>query len=72
MIDLEFEYDVQVRSEETGLHRFLTLSDAMAYAKTDASAWKISFSIPSGERVRLIRSTDTGDNPDTWFYEPSF
>jgi hypothetical protein len=62
--------DIQTRSEETGLRTFSTLVNAFTHAKEDLTVWKISFEVPSGERVRLVRNTDQGDDLNTWFYEP--
>jgi hypothetical protein len=45
----------QVRDEEGGLEYFDTLKEALEKAKKNRSIWKISFSLPSEERVRLVR-----------------
>lgn len=46
--------DFQTRSEESGLNNFPSLALALEAAALDYSIWKISFSLPNGERVRLI------------------
>lgn len=61
----------QTRSEETGMARFATLKEAIAYANEDPSVWKISFGVKNvhggSERIRLVRFP-----PDisTWVYAP--
>lgn len=54
----------QCRSEETGLSYWATFKAALKHAEEDASVWKISFSLPTGERVRLVLRSGT------WVYEP--
>lgn len=49
--------EFQTRSEESGLQFFSSLRDALNTAEKDQSIWKISFSLPNGERVRLVRTT---------------
>ena len=48
-------FSVQLRSEETGIQHVPTLSEALRIAQADPSIWKVSFSLPTGERVRLVR-----------------
>jgi len=48
-------FTVQTRSELNGINEYLKLSDAFMVAEADETIWKISFSLPTGERVRLIR-----------------
>lgn len=43
---------------------FDTLSSAFTYADTHRDVWKISFTVPTGERVRLVRDAITND----WVY----
>jgi hypothetical protein len=57
--------EVQLRKESGALIFKDTLNEAIEYAKQDFDVWKISFAIPSGERVRLIRTPD-----HRWQYEP--
>lgn len=54
--------EFQTRSEENGLQFFSSLKDALNTAEKDQSIWKISFSLPNGERVRLVRIVE-------WKYE---
>lgn len=49
-------FEVQTRSESGECRYFTTLAEAMQEAEADTAIWKISFSIPTGERVRLVRS----------------
>lgn len=49
--------EFQTRSEENGLQFFSSLKDALNTAEKDQSIWKISFSLPNGERVRLVSHT---------------
>jgi hypothetical protein len=58
--------EVQVRSEETGIKTFPTVKEAMDYAEKDDTVWKVSFSISTGERVRLTRY----DGHSPFEYEP--
>lgn len=60
---------VQTRSEDSGLEEFATLKEAFDRAEEDKSIWKISFTISSGERVRLVREWDQYFK-DIWVYEP--
>lgn len=46
--------EVQCRSEETGLSYHSTLAAALKEAFQNPTIWKISFSLPNGERVRLV------------------
>lgn len=56
--------EVQTRSETDGLRLFPSLKEAMDHAARDESVWKVSFSLPTDERVRLVR------REDGWLYEP--
>ena len=47
--------EVQTRSEEGEIRLFPSFKDAHFEAKRDPKIWKLSFSLPNGERVRLIR-----------------
>lgn len=51
------QIEFQTRSEESGLQFFSSLKDALNEAEKDKSIWKISFSLPNGERVRLVSHT---------------
>lgn len=59
---------VQTRSEENGLAEFSTLKEAFVYASKDQSIWKISFTIDTGERVRLV-SQENSRTEKVWIYE---
>lgn len=48
--------EIQTRSERNGLKYFTTLKQAFDHAEQDLSVWKISFSLPDGERVRLVKN----------------
>lgn len=50
--------EVQTRSEANGIKHTPTIAVALKNAEEDTSIWKISFWTESGERVRLVRSTD--------------
>lgn len=61
---------VQTRSEENGIQTFNTLKEAMQHASKDRTVWKISFGLPSNERVRLIRIYEPPCNRNhEWVYE---
>ena len=49
--------EFQTRSEETGLEFFDTIDSAMAHAKKDPTVWKISFALPNGDQIRLVRNS---------------
>ena len=55
---------VQVRSEDGGVFFYDTIAEAMAHGERDSSAWKISWTDATGERVRLVREYLA------WIYEP--
>jgi hypothetical protein len=58
--------DFQTRSEETGMMYHHSFVDAMNAAKKDPTIWKISFSIQTGERIRLVKSMMSNQ----WIYQP--
>jgi len=61
--------DIQTRSEKTGLRTFARFEEAYEYALCDSpDVWKISFTLPNGERIRLVRF-ETDDNV-LFAYEP--
>ena len=63
----------QTRSEEHGLKHFPTLGEAFAEAVHDPTVWKLSISLPTGERVRLIRKwVSIVPNDYEWVYESIF
>ena len=60
--------EVQTRTAEGELFYFDTLAEAYSYAEKDPSVWKISFALPTGERVRLVRR-ELWDNLRLWVWE---
>lgn len=49
--------EIQTRAEDGSLEIFSTFGEAWRFAKNPVNqVWKISFSLPTGERVRLVRS----------------
>lgn len=60
------EIEIQTRGEISGLMYFDTLESALSYAEKNKDVWKISFSIHSGERVRLVKDVVQG----VWVYDP--
>lgn len=64
-------WEVQTRSERNGIKNFSTLKEAVAHANKDTSVWKISFTLPSGERVRLVAQLiDEDTDMHDWVYDP--
>jgi hypothetical protein len=53
-------WDVQTRDESGELRFFKTFAEAYSYAKAHTDVWKLSFSLPTGERVRLVRLVPAG------------
>ena len=49
---------VQTRSDRGELKYFSTVKEAFAEADKDPEIYKVSFGVPSGERVRLVRGED--------------
>lgn len=56
---MEFNNDAdkpfQTRNENGELLYFKTLKEAMDYATPNPNVWKVSFGLPTGERVRLVK-----------------
>ena len=50
------------------LRFFNTMNEAMEYAKSNPEVWKISFGLPTGERIRLVHTVIEGQV--NWIYEP--
>lgn len=48
----------QVRSEETGVRCFSSLSDAISESKKDTTIWKISYFSDSGKRIRMVKQSN--------------
>lgn len=64
----DYPFQVQTRSEEDGIRFHANLAQAMAYAEVVPSCWKISFSLPNGERVRFVKRVNSLQTD--WCYEP--
>lgn len=62
----------QTRSEATGLHYYGTFAEAMAAAKKNETIWKISFMMPDGCNIRLVRRliVSCERREFEWVYEP--
>lgn len=50
--------EVQTRNEEGALEFFSTLKEAVDHADQNPDVWKISFGLPTEERVRLVRNEE--------------
>jgi len=48
----------QTRSETDGIGIHPTFEAALAEFKRNPTVWKVSFSLPTGERIRLVRFAD--------------
>lgn len=57
--------EIQTRRNSGEIRFFLTLKESLADAK-DRNVWKISFGLPNGERVRLVRADLEG--PDEFVF----
>lgn len=57
--------EYQTRSEENGIRIHPTFHLAYETAQRDRTIWKISWALPSGERMLLTRQPD-----GTFEYEP--
>ena len=62
-------FEVQVRSEDTGIKQVGSLKEALELSYKDDTLWKISFSLPNGERVRLVKEYGLLGN-SYWVYAP--
>jgi hypothetical protein len=62
-------FTVQTRSEVTGINFYPTFKAALEEADQDNTIWKISFSLSTGERIRLIKYEDITEKA-IWVYEP--
>lgn len=49
------KFEVQTRNEKGQLTFFATLKEAFDHAEADQTVWKISFSLPTSERVRMVK-----------------
>jgi hypothetical protein len=56
--------EIQTRDNNGELRFFTSMKEAMSYANSNHGVWKVSFSLPNGERVRLVRLVS-----DSWMYE---
>lgn len=46
----------QTRSEKNGIQQHDSFFNALLAAMNDPSIWKISYSLPEGKRIRLIKN----------------
>ena len=60
---------IQTRSEINGLYEYHNADEAFKAAEEDLSIWKISFSLPNGGRVRLVRCLVEDGTLSQWRYE---
>lgn len=60
--------DIQTRSEVDGIRNFDSFQTAYDYAMENAHVWKLSFNLPNGERVRLVKHSSYGYIG--WNFEP--
>lgn len=58
--------EFQTRDCDGALRFFTTIKEAFQYATSNESVWKVSFTLPTGERVRFIKQEPYGG----WIYEP--
>lgn len=59
-----FDTEFQTRRDSGELRYFNTFEEALKDADVDREVWKISFGLPTGERVRLVKRDIYG----TWAY----
>lgn len=59
---------IQTRSEVDGILEFCNMKDAYEYAMQNSHVWKISFTLPNGERVRWVKHGSY--DYVGWNYEP--
>jgi hypothetical protein len=52
------DWKVQTRSQDGELRFFDTFDEAKKHAKSDWSVWKISMTLHTGERLRLVKNED--------------
>ena len=64
-----FIIEVQTRDQEGSLQYFPRVDEAIKFAETNSSVWKISFSISSGERIRLVREWVEYPTKSNWIFE---
>lgn len=55
-------FEIQTRSEETGLARHKTLKEALLAGEKDLTIWKITFRLPTGENLRMTRACHHGNH----------
>lgn len=48
-------FEVQTRNREGAILQHSDFATAFAHAKEDVEVWKISFSLPTDERIRLVK-----------------
>ena len=49
---------IQTRNREGTLEYFPTLKEAYEHSLKDSTVWKISFDVPTGERMRLVKMSE--------------
>lgn len=52
---MKSSFEVQTRTEDGTCRYFATLKQALSHADSDINVWKISYTLPTGERVRMVR-----------------
>lgn len=57
-------FEVQTRAANGALRNFPSLKEAFKAAEEDKTIWKISFSLPNGEHVRMEKERNA------WLYVP--
>lgn len=65
------DFEVQTRDNNSALHFFPTVMQAMEFAQANPHVWKVSwFTQATDEHVRLVRRIDPADMTIFWVYEP--
>ncbi len=59
------KFEVQTRAANGSLRYFDTINEAFDWSEIDSTVWKISFPLPTGERVRLVKNYER----EQWVYE---
>jgi len=54
----QYQHEFQTRTDDGALAFYKTLAAAMKAAKKDPEVWKVSFSLPTGESVRLTKNSN--------------
>lgn len=53
--------EFQTRTQDGELKQFNTLKEAMTYARENKEVWKVSFNLPTGDNVRLVKVNEYGE-----------